>query len=572
MTTVVNQSLRYIHHKANVTIVIWGLWSVILFAVSFLFYLGFTSYHRASERLRDQTVTYAHLIAAHDRYGFTLADALLQGIIDHLTWNDFNGVMAHERRQDVLKLLRQYRDRFPGIASFTVIGADGIRRIGVAGKDFTTLSHRGYFKALRDGQESFISNAEEGLASGKSGIHVARRFSGPDGSFGGVVVINLAVQDVFYAFYKSLSVDQNFEASLRDVNGILIQFPKQDAAQHHDAAEGIIGRLLATHRDHDVLVLKGQTDGVEKLTAFERLEGTNIFASASIPVREAMAGPRRLAWGSALAGIASVLGGMAATLIMARTRAMADARDVAIKADREKRKLIQKVTSIIEDERKSIANEIHDELNATLISARLESQRIYALALQSAPTPDIEEIKERARSIDKIAGDLYARGRALVKRLRPEILDALGLDGAVAEMVQHYDMTHSDCRFAVRSDGDFSALEGGLAIAAYRLVQEALSNVVKHAFASRVAVSLIIHYKKNSLEIEIADNGVGFNPDSITPGIGLIGMRERVLSFNGDIQILSRTKGMRHGTVIKAKFPLQLMQGESASRMSMQAV
>jgi two-component system sensor histidine kinase UhpB len=76
---------------------------------------------------------------------------------------------------------------------------------------------------------------------------------------------------------------------------------------------------------------------------------------------------------------------------------------------------------------------------------------------------------------------LYNSGRALVRRLRPEVLDMLGLDGAVEEMVRHYDSARSGCRFHLQAHGDFSHMEGSVAISAYRIVQEAMSNIVKHA-------------------------------------------------------------------------------------------
>jgi hypothetical protein len=95
-----------------------------------------------------------------------MADALLKGMIDHHTWENINGDMTPQRRADLMALLLQYKERLPGNASFTVVSADGIRRIGVVGKNFTDLSHRGYFRALRDGGHDFsISNAEEGHRS-----------------------------------------------------------------------------------------------------------------------------------------------------------------------------------------------------------------------------------------------------------------------------------------------------------------------------------------------------------------------------------------------------------------------
>jgi two-component system sensor histidine kinase UhpB len=214
-------------------------------------------------------------------------------------------------------------------------------------------------------------------------------------------------------------------------------------------------------------------------------------------------------------------------------------------ADDEKRRLIRKVNTAVEDERKSIALEIHDELNATLIAARLEAQRIAELSPEG-------EVRDKAQSIIKLALGLYNSGRSLVRRLRPEVLDMLGLDGAVEEIVRHYDSARSGCRFDLQASGDFSRMESGIAISAYRIVQEALSNVVKHARATHAEVSLTL--QQGELRMLISDNGRGFDATQPSSGIGLVGMRERVYACNGRIAI---DTGPAAGTRISIVMPVQ---------------
>jgi two-component system sensor histidine kinase UhpB len=214
-------------------------------------------------------------------------------------------------------------------------------------------------------------------------------------------------------------------------------------------------------------------------------------------------------------------------------------------ADAEKRRLIRKVNTVVEDERKSIALEIHDELNATLIAARLEAQRIADLAGEG-------EIRDKAQSIIKLTLGLYNSGRSLVRRLRPEVLDMLGLDGAVEEIVRHYDSARSGCRFTFQASGDFSRLESSIGISAYRIMQEALSNIVKHARATQASVTLSLD--EAGLNMLIADNGAGFDPALASQGIGIVGMRERVYAFNGRIEI---DTGLAAGTRIAISMPIQ---------------
>ncbi len=234
-----------------------------------------------------------------------------------------------------------------------------------------------------------------------------------------------------------------------------------------------------------------------------------------------------------------------------RTKDLLASRNEVLKADADKRKLIHKVNSIVEDERKSIAIEIHDELNATLIAARLESQSILQLANKMAASPLVEQVKQKSQSITKLTLDLYASGRRLVRRLRPEVLDMLGLHGAVEEMIRHYDLSHPQCQFEFHSSGAFAKLGNELAISAYRIVQEALSNVLKHACATKVMVSLVL--TDDDLQIEVSDNGSGFDPQAASNGIGLIGMRERVVAMNGTI---SWRSGQGEGTSALIVLPL----------------
>ncbi len=238
--------------------------------------------------------------------------------------------------------------------------------------------------------------------------------------------------------------------------------------------------------------------------------------------------------------------------VAARTQDLLESRNEALRADADKRKLIQKVNNIIEDERKSIAIEIHDELNASLIAVRLEAQSIAMLSTKAPAGPEVEDIRNKAQAITKLALDLYANGRRLVRRLRPEVLDMLGLHGAVEEMLRHYD-SGSGCRFAFHSEGDFSRLGNELAISAYRIVQEALSNVMKHAGASFAQVSLVLDEDDNVLRIAVEDDGQGFEPALSSEGIGIIGMRERVYALRGAIAVRSAPQ---RGTTVAITLPL----------------
>ena len=340
----------------------------------------------------------------------------------------------------------------------------------------------------------------------------------------------------------------------------------------------VVGAVRVTMSPAHMLAKQTRRFRVEVAIAALALAASGVLAwvlarSLTLPLRDAIGALREIRGGNFRVNLPVTTGGEVGELqasigemsvaldqskqdlenkVAERTRELLASRNEALRADADKRKLIQKVNSIIEDERKSIAVEIHDELNASLIAARLEAQSIGALAAKAPPSAEVEEIGRKSQAITKLALDLYANGRRLVRRLRPEVLDMLGLHGAVEEMVRHYDGS-SGCSFDFHGEGDFSGLSNELAISAYRIVQEALSNVMKHAHASSAQVRLVLDESAQTLRIVVADDGNGFDPASASEGIGIIGMRERVYAVHGVMDVRSSVGG---GTVVAITLPL----------------
>lgn len=239
--------------------------------------------------------------------------------------------------------------------------------------------------------------------------------------------------------------------------------------------------------------------------------------------------------------------------VQERTIALEQSRNEALKANDEKRKLIQKVNTAVEDERKSISVEIHDQLNATLIAAKLNSERIVHLAEQEPSRQRSDEIRNRANSIMDLTLELYENARIIVRRLRPEVLDMLGLRGAIEEMINVYNDSHPSCNFQFKENGDCSVLESSLSITIFRLIQESLSNVVKHAKATQAYVTLKVSDTEENVRLTILDNGIGSTISSENEGIGLIGMKERIYPYKGSFDFTS-TPGQ--GTKITIVLPL----------------
>lgn len=233
-----------------------------------------------------------------------------------------------------------------------------------------------------------------------------------------------------------------------------------------------------------------------------------------------------------------------------RTHELRDAVERVRKADAEKRRLIAHSNTMVEADRKRVAMEIHDHLGASLISVRLEASALLARAEAAGD----EDGARMARRISSTVQALYLSSRNIVQSLRPELIDTLGLRGAIEDMVQRLDDARSGCRFSFRSSTHTPKLEGDTAIAVYRVIQEACTNIAKHAQATEAVITMDVAPEDALLRIVIRDNGQGFDTRTLsTPGLGLIGMSERAASVNGQLAVNSRPG---QGTTITLGVPL----------------
>lgn len=236
--------------------------------------------------------------------------------------------------------------------------------------------------------------------------------------------------------------------------------------------------------------------------------------------------------------------------VKTRTHELRVAIDQIRQADAEKRRLITHSNALIEEDRRRVAVEIHDHLGASLISVKLEAAALAAKAEASGDA----DMARNAQRIQQTMARIYASTRNIVKSLRPEVIDTLGLSMALEEMVLGLDNVHPQCRFSFSAEPGLPDLRGEFAMQAYRVVQEALTNVIKHAGASQASVHLALNEQRDQLCIDIKDNGSGFDTKASTQtGLGLIGMRERVASVGGEICI-SSPQGQ--GTSIHLTLPL----------------
>jgi two-component system sensor histidine kinase UhpB len=165
---------------------------------------------------------------------------------------------------------------------------------------------------------------------------------------------------------------------------------------------------------------------------------------------------------------------------------------------------------------------------------------------------DAEAMRQKMReAVDQLSGDIQSL-RSMIAELRPPALDELGLGPALTSLAQR---TSTTTGLDVRSDIDVGAdrrLTADIETIVYRIVQESLTNVAKHANAAIVELS--VRCAEHDLHISVSDDGVGFAAEGERGGgFGLAGMRERVGLAGGELSVL---RGTDAGTVVRARLPL----------------
>lgn len=216
------------------------------------------------------------------------------------------------------------------------------------------------------------------------------------------------------------------------------------------------------------------------------------------------------------------------------------------KAQDQLRRLSAGIMANQEKERTAIARELHDELGQVLTALRMDSVWMREHLKETDP-----EGARRALTMCDLIDKTIEEVRGIAIRLRPGVLDTLGLVDALEWYTADFERrTEISCTF---DPVDVPAVTDSLATAAYRIAQEALTNVARHAGASRVHVSLAA--ENGNLLLSVADDGCGFNTAvlSETEALGVAGMRERAALVGGGIEVASRIGG---GTRVEFRVPL----------------
>lgn len=213
----------------------------------------------------------------------------------------------------------------------------------------------------------------------------------------------------------------------------------------------------------------------------------------------------------------------------------------------ENRQLTQLIQTHIEDERRSLARELHDELGQYVTAIKT-----FAVAIANKAKDKSPDIAANAQTIVGAANQIYEGMHSIIRQLRPGALDNLGLSETLRDAINHWQKMHANVRFELSLNGQLDDLGESLNINVYRIVQESINNALKHAQATHIQVSLAS--LETELQLVIKDDGLGMSLASVDQSqhFGLLGIRERVQGFHGSFNLVSEPNC---GTAIHINIP-----------------
>ena len=220
--------------------------------------------------------------------------------------------------------------------------------------------------------------------------------------------------------------------------------------------------------------------------------------------------------------------------------------------DRENRNLLRKMVSIQDDERRDIARELHDELGPLLFAIRAN---VVAMVDSGATDPDAPDSPPQ-KALQSVEA-LQSTNRRILDRLRPLYIEDLGLESSIRKLLRNVRSQVPAIDVGFEIDPALEAVDSVVSQTVYRVLQEGITNVLRHAQATEMR--LMARVSEGKVLVEISDNGIGMAADAVI-GRGLTGMRERVRALGGTFE-LSRSDGRTYVRCSLPSAPAELEAG-----------
>ncbi len=363
----------------------------------------------------------------------------------------------------------------------------------------------------------------------------------------------------------SSALDKTLEIMKRNTGGILLLDEERQVLcyrVHHGLSnryvkeirlklgEGIAGKVAQT--GEAIVTEDVSTDPRAAHSSLIAAEGLRAFASIPLRSKEKVLGVMNIASNEPRkfsSGDIQLLESIAAQIATAIENA--NLHQEVQRKDQIRGELLHEIFSIQEEERKRIARELHDETSQVLASLSASLEATTSMLPASASRVKTILRKAQALSINILDGI-----HKLIYELRPSMLDDLGLVAAARWLAEN-NLEAAGVRVNFKVLGQERRVSSRLETTLFRIIQEAVYNIAKHAHAKNASISM--HFKKNIIKVRIKDDGTGFDVNEAISskdrprGLGLLGMKERVELMNGTLDIRSH---LGDGTETDIEIPL----------------
>ncbi len=446
--------------------------------------------------------------------------------------------------------MRQHLSLLPFLNSILHLDASGLvqHESNLRPAARTEIARRDFFLALRDRatDELYVGEPFISERTGAPIFTLSRRLQTPAGDFAGVLSAGVDV-GYFERLYGGLQTSYGRAIALARRDGVVLA--------RHPQVQGLAGRsFAATRLFSDYLprepsgTFRGvsEIDGVARILSYRALSERPLVALLGLNEDDILAPWRRQALayvGIALAGTLTLVWLAFLTLrgLSRRERLLEELRE----SEERFRALSDQLLQVQETERANLARELHDEFGQTLTATKLQLQMLDKRTPSTFLQDCIALVDQGLKQV-----------RTLSLDLRPPQLDRLGLAAALRAHVER--LSQQTGRPVTFEDAPgLPGLTGARAAACFRIVQEALTNAIRHARAQSVRVKLAV--EQSVLLLEVADDGAGFDLEAKRAraaqggSLGLLSMEERAHLLGGTLQI---DTGASRGTRISARVPL----------------
>ena len=412
------------------------------------------------------------------------------------------------------------------------------------------LADRESFKVHQQNNdnEMFIGKLNLGRITHKWAMPMSHRINKTDGSFGGIVYAAV-VPEYFTRFYQRADLSEQGVVTLIGLDGIVrARRAGQKSSFGEDMHDSKLFVEQAKSRNGSFLGA-GIADGTVRFVSFRTLTQYPLIVMVGTSEAETLASfherERRY---YLTAGFASTMIVIFAAFIMAALSRRKRVLEVLEQSLQRVQALSERVMKIQQEERDGIARELHDELGQTLTALKVNLQMLEPYCADGEAEDHLTEaLMITGRALDQVRG--------MMLDLRPLGLEDLGLAVVLeSHLAKQAEAAGWDSQFEATLPG---RLRPELEMACFRVAQEALTNVMRHAHAKQVWMALKLN--AGEVQLSVRDDGEGFDvavvsDASRTGGFGLIGMQERVRQMGGQLAIHSAPG---RGTEVRASFPCE---------------